>query len=138
MRSAAFVDSGAWIALNLPADPLHERAARALTDLGPARLVTSSDVFDESITRCRYEGGLRSAERLRRRIRGAVEVGRLEMVWADARIYDEAWTLIEQYADVKLSFTDATSAVIARRMKVDHIFGFDSDFQALGFHVIPN
>jgi uncharacterized protein len=137
LRSTAFVDSGAWIALNLPADALHERATRALTDLGSARLVTSSDVVDESITRCRYEGGMRSAERLRRSIRAAVEMGRIEFVWAEANIYDEAWTLLEQFADIKLSFTDATSAVIAKRAKADYIFGFDSDFRALGFQLIP-
>lgn|GEM_PF-7115574 len=67
----------------------------------------------------------------------AVAVGLLRLRWMDPRFEREAWELLERYRNVPLSLTDATSAVVARRAKVREVFGFDSDFRALGFDVQP-
>lgn len=67
----------------------------------------------------------------------AVAEGLLRLRWVDPRIEREAWELLERYRDVPLSLTDATSAAVARRAKVREVFGFDSDFRALGFDVQP-
>jgi predicted nucleic acid-binding protein len=63
--------------------------------------------------------------------------GLLRVVWTDARAQREAWSLMESRPATELSLTDCTSAVLARRNKVKRIFGFDDDFAALGFEVIP-
>lgn len=41
----------------------------------------------------------------------------------DQRLEGEGWQLLERYADVELSLTDATSVVAARRSKIREVFG---------------
>jgi predicted nucleic acid-binding protein len=62
---------------------------------------------------------------------------RLRLAWIDWRLEREGWNILERYADVGLSLTDATSAAVARQAKVAVVFGFDADFRALGFDVQP-
>ena len=59
------------------------------------------------------------------------------IAWVDETVEREAWRLLEQYRDVTLSLTDATTAVAARRARIGEIFGFDRDFEALGLLVLP-
>ena len=138
MRSVV-VDTGAWIALLSRADQ-HVAAAteryRTLAAEG-TRLVTTNDVVDETATRLRYGAGLDAALAYRRMLDDTVKQRRLRIAWVDETIEREAWRLLEQYRDVTLSLTDATTAVAARRARIGEIFGFDRDFEALGLVVLP-
>jgi uncharacterized protein len=137
--SGVFVDTGAWIALFRRDDAHHEAASSfygtALDD--GALLVTSNYVTDETATRLRYDIGLPAALRFHDSMEAAVSARRLRLAWVDQAIEREAWGTMERFADVGLSLTDATSAVLARRAKIQHMFGFDADFRALGFDVQP-
>ena len=138
MRSVV-VDTGAWIALLSRADQHAGAAAeryRVLSAEG-ARLVTTNDVVDETATRLRYGAGLDAALAYRRMLDDTVKTRRLRIAWVDETIEREAWRLLEQYRDVTLSLTDATTAVAARRARIGEIFGFDRDFEALGLVVLP-
>ncbi len=139
MRKTAFVDTGAWIALVNARDIKHAAAAACLEalNLEGARLLTSNYVVDESATRLRYDVGLPAALALRSRLDQAVERGFARVAWVDPRSEAEAWGLMESHPDLKLSLTDATSAVVCRRAKVETVFGFDGDFRALGFQLVP-
>lgn len=134
-----FVDSGGWIALLQVTDPHHERARTYYEDkiAGGARFVTTNYVTSETATRQRYDAGLRDALNFRNAVARATDQRTLRVFWVTAEVEREAWGLLERYADIPLSLTDATSAVVARRMKVDEIFSFDADFRALGFTVEP-
>ena len=133
------VDTGAWIALLSRVD--HHAAAAAeryaeLTAEG-ARLVTTNYIVDETATRLRYGAGLDAALAYRRMLDDSVQARRLRISWIDETIEREAWRLLEQYRDVTLSLTDATTAVTARRSRIEELFGFDRDFEALGLLVLP-
>jgi predicted nucleic acid-binding protein len=43
----------------------------------------------------------------------AVAARKLRITWIDEKAEAEAWRVLEQYGDVKLSLTDATCAVTA-------------------------
>jgi predicted nucleic acid-binding protein len=133
------VDTGAWIALLSRADQ-HAAAAteryRILAVEG-ARLVTTNYIVDETATRLRYGAGLDAALGYRRMLDDSVKARRLRITWIDESIEREAWRVLEQYRDVALSLTDATTAVSARRIRTDEVFGFDRDFEALGLLVLP-
>jgi predicted nucleic acid-binding protein len=101
------------------------------------RLVTTSNVIDETATRLRYDLGLEHALAFRDMLREAERSRRLTLVWVDRRISELAWDILEQFADVPLSFTDATTVAVARSRRIREIFGFDSDFQAAGLEVRP-
>lgn len=137
--STVFVDTSGWIAVLSRDDRLHAVAVRRYQELvgEGTRLVTSNYVVDETATRLRYGLGLGAALDFRKMLIAAVTSRRLRIVWVDERCEAEAWRILEQYADVKLSMTDATSAAIARAGRITEVFGCDSDFEALGFMVRP-
>jgi predicted nucleic acid-binding protein len=133
------VDTGAWLALLSRGDQHAAAAAERYADLSGkgARLVTTNYIVDETATRLRYGAGLDAALAYRRMLDDSVKARRLRIAWIDETIEREAWRILEQYRDVALSLTDATSAVTARRSRIEEVFGFDRDFEALGLLVLP-
>lgn len=136
---AVFVDSGAWIALIKRNDRMHALARRHYELLYAAgtALLTSNYVVDETVTRLRYDVGLQAARDFRGRLTALYSLRRARLVWIDEAIETAGWRILEQYEDVPLSLTDATSAAVAQDAHITNIFGFDADFEALGFIVGP-
>jgi len=134
-----FVDTGAWIALGSDRDRHHPAARKHLAGLLERRtpLVTSYYVVAETATRLRYGGGLQSALKFRTTLDRTAATGQLRMIWIDPRLEAEGWEILRQYPSVQLSLTDATSAAAARHRRIRDVFGFDRDFEALGFTVRP-
>jgi predicted nucleic acid-binding protein len=137
--STVFADTSGWIAILSHEDRLHDRAVRRYQELASEGgvLLTNNYVVDETATRLRYGLGLAAALGYRQMLLAAVAARRLRIAWIDERSEAEAWRILEQYADVKLSLTDATCAVTARAARITEVFGCDSDFEALGFVVLP-
>jgi uncharacterized protein len=133
------VDTGAWIALLSRTDQYRDAAQIRYRELAAegTRLVTTNYIVDETATRLRYGAGLDAALAYRRMLDASVNQQRLQIVWVDEPLEGEGWRLLEQYGDVVLSLTDAVTAAVARRSKIEEIFGFDSDFEALGLVVRP-
>lgn len=134
-----FIDTDAWVALFNARDRWHPAAAAywERTVAAGARLLTTNYVTAETATHLRATVGLHAALRFRQASSWAVGGGLVRLRWIDPRLEAEAWRLLERYSDVPLSLRDATSAVVARRAKVREVFGFDSDFRALGFDLQP-
>jgi len=55
----------------------------------------------------------------------------------DRVTFDTALEQFEQYDDQTISFVDHTTAVLAAERDINHVLGFDSDFQTLGFTRVP-
>ncbi|MEX1102736.1 MAG: PIN domain-containing protein, partial [Dehalococcoidia bacterium] len=136
--SLIFVDTGAWIGLAHPRDERHV-AARAFSQSLPrgTRLVTSNYVVSETITWLTYRGSRRAAVDFHRNLERDLQSGAVLLDWIDAGHHDRGWKIFQQYHDQVLSFTDCTSAVVARERNVDYVFSFDRDFRILGFDVRP-
>lgn len=81
--------------------------------------------------------GLAAALRFRDTLTEACRAGRLRTVWIDRHIEAQGWEILERYADVPLSLTDATTAAVARAQRIRELFGFDDEFAALGLIVAP-
>lgn len=130
-----FVDTGAWIALALTRDPLHERAREAwdhATDLG-ALLYTSVPVVLETFTflerNARRDVALAWKDSL-------AELDRFEIVPCPPDVLDDAWTYFERQDLHKLSAVDATSFVLMERGKIRHALTFDHHFAMVGFQLV--
>ena len=84
-----FVDTSAWFAYANRSDPEH-RAVRDALRGAAGRLVTSSFVFDETVTLCRYRLGHAAAADV-----GAVlrESDAIDLVRVNADDEREAWAL---------------------------------------------
>lgn len=130
-----FVDSSAFIAMAVPVDDHHRAAASFFASLEhDAALVTSTDVFDETVTRIRRKVGHAGAVAAGR---GVLSSAVVRQVPVEAPDRAAAWELFCARGDVKLSLTDCTTAVLMDRMGLRRIFTFDGDFDALGYHVLP-
>jgi hypothetical protein len=136
---AVLVDTGAWIALLSSDDQYGARAQARYRELAAegARLMTTNYVVDETATRLRYGAGLDAALGYRRMLDDTISQRRLRIAWIDESVEREGWRVLEQYRDVGLSLTDATTGVVARRSRITEVFGFDRDFEALGLVVLP-
>lgn len=130
-----FVDSGAWIALALTRDPLHERAVEAWSALleARARLYTSVLVVIETFTfldrnahrdvALAWKGSLRAVESLVTLEPKAAEIER-------------AFEHFQRSDLHKLSLVDAASFVLMKREKIRVAFAFDHHFATAGFRMV--
>ncbi len=129
-----FVDSGAWIALALTRDPLHDRAVDlwGLLQGHGARLYTSIPIVLETFTFLD-----RNAHR------------DVALLWKDslATLRDfrilacgekdlrDSWTYLMRHDLHKLSAVDATSFAIMKRERLRLAFAFDHHFSTVGFRL---
>ncbi len=105
MRRLIFVDTSAWVAAFVDRDQHHEAALGTMERLlGEGKMFLTTDyVFDETVTRLRYEGGHSQAvnigeQLLASRVARVVDVGR--------ELRDEAWRIFKKAGDQELSFTE--------------------------------
>ena len=68
-------------------------------------------------------------------MRSAERAGRLRVIWIDRRLEEQAWSVLERYADLDLSLTDAVTVAVARARRIRSVFGFDDDLAAAGLAV---
>ena len=132
---AVFVDSGAWIALALTKDPLHDRAREAwnaVTDAG-ARLHTSVPVVLETFTFLERNTTRDVALTWKDSLD---DVKRLRVLACSATDVKQAWKYFERTDLHKLSAVDATSFVLMSRARIRNAFTFDHHFAAVGFRLV--
>lgn len=130
-----FVDSSAFVALAVAYDGHHRAATSFFASLEPGTaLVTSTDVFDETLTRLRRKAGHGPAVAMGRSLRASAVV---RMVPVEASDREAAWELFCDRPKVPLSFTDCTNVVLMERLGIRRIFTFDGDFEALDLEVLP-
>ncbi len=130
-----FVDTGAWIALALIRDPLHERAREAwerLTGTG-ARLYTSVPVVLETFTFFDRNTARDVALAWRASLS---TVPRLKTLACTTKDLDRAWTYFERSDLHKLSAVDAMSFVLMTQHRIRSAFAFDIHFSAAGFRIV--
>ncbi|MDH3212971.1 MAG: PIN domain-containing protein [Myxococcales bacterium] len=129
-----FVDTGAFVARHLERDQYHERALDGWRRARAHRIVTTSHVLDEALTLLgRRAGNAFAAERGRRILTSHA----LRLVRPDLEDELSAVTLFESFADQGVSFTDALSFAVMRRLGIARVFGFDRHFALAGFELWP-
>ncbi len=136
MAHGVFVDTSALVACAVEKDDRHAEAAAELLRLLDAgsRLVTSTDVFDETVTRVRGRAGHRAAVTVGEQLRHSHDI-RLVAVTEPHR--HAAWGLFVRYADQEFSLTDCSSMVLAKANGIREVFTFDRGFARVGFTILP-
>jgi predicted nucleic acid-binding protein len=131
-----FVDTAGWIACADAADPAHADAAAARDAILAAGglLVTTDYVVDETLTLLRYRLSLDAAERWWRQVEGSTRV-RWESLSPER--LERARALFFRYSDKSFSFTDCTSFVIMREMRLTQALTTDRHFRQMKFDVVP-
>jgi predicted nucleic acid-binding protein len=131
-----FVDTAGWMSCADSADPAHarSRAARDAALEAGQPLITTDFVVDETLTLLRLRLGLDAAGLWWRQID---ESSRLRWERVDGERFDKARDLFFHYRDKAFSFTDCTSFVIMRELRLTHVISTDRHFRQMGFTVLP-
>ena len=131
-----FVDTAGWVACADAADPAHEPAAVArdgwLHDGGV--LVTTDYVADETLTVLRARLGLGAAEAWWQQVDASP---RLLWEYVGLARADKARGIFFRYRDKHYSFTDCTSFVVMRELKLREVLTTDHHFAQAGFLTLP-
>ena len=134
--SDVFVDTSAFVALRNRSEREHLDARRTLQDLVAQRvsLFTSTSVFSETYTALLTRVGRQEAIGWGRQMRvGTV----IRIIHIDDALAEEAWRLLEEYADKLWSHVDATSFALMAREGSTTAFAFDHHFVQRGLQVVP-
>lgn len=132
-REPLFVDTSAWFAYINAADLDHLRVKQFL-DAYPGYLVTSTYVFDETVTLTKARLGHGKAMVVGETLRSPRNVELTHVTPLDERA---AWNLFGSRKDKFYSFTDCTSFVIMRKRKIKKALTLDDHFNQEGFEVVP-
>lgn len=133
---ALFVDTAGWMACADAADPAHarSRAARDAALKAGHGLITTDFVVDETLTLIRFRLGLDAARAWWQQVDGS---SRLRWERIDAARFEKAQALFFQYQDKDFSFTDCTSFVVMRELRLTHAMTTDRHFRQVGFQLLP-
>ncbi len=122
-----FVDSSAFIAYFISSDTNHDKTKELFDEIAEKELVTSQEIIDETLNW------------LTRKVpKKTYELGNLLLSGDIARILQtlkedkvNALEIIKKYSDHSLSFTDAISFTVIKRLKIKDVFSLDKDFNLL-------
>ena len=129
-----FVDTSAWLALNDKNDQ-HHKAALTKSDTikrQKIELITSDYIIDETLTIIRYRVSHKAAVVFGDSLIGSNIVTILN-IREEERF--KAWTLFKRYGDKDFSFTDCTSFVLMKKLRIEKAFAFDDHFVQTGFEL---
>ena len=132
---AAFVDSGAWIALALSRDPLHPRAREQWDVLhgAGARLHTSVPVVIETFTFLDRNANRDVALAWKESI---YKPRTVKILPCELRDLEVSWEYFRRPDLHRLSAVDATSFAIMKRSRIRIAFTFDHHFSVVGFRLV--
>lgn len=135
MMKSAFLDTSVLVALYDKTDEHHAGALALMETVRRERigLVMSDYILDEAVTTALTRIGRETAVRVGEFILGSSVV---RLVWLDEAIKLEAWEYFKRHSDKKYSFTDCTSFVLMKDMKVTKYLSFDEHFKQAGFSAI--
>ncbi len=127
-----FLDTSALVAFFDKNDANYERSRSFFHSLPKERIrvVITDYVLDECITMVLSRAGHAVAVKAGEFLLSSRIV---ELIWLDEAVKIESWDYFRKHADKVFSFTDCTSFVLMKKMKLTAYFGFDDDFKQAGF-----
>jgi len=134
-----FLDTGAFVARYVPDDANHAAAVRTFREIQAGRrpyklLYTSNFVVDETATRILYERGHRDALLVLGLLRGDPALRTLHV---SEQMEEDIDREFARYRDKRISYTDCSTKILMDRQKIETIFSFDENFEAMGLSRIP-
>ncbi len=126
-----FLDTGYFVAFLVPRDQWFRKAVDAArTDL---RAVTSSLVVNETVSLLQARGLLSTALAWLSGIRADPKT---LIIYVDAPLQVEGWSLFHRYAGSGANAIDCTSFAVMRSLNIKQAFTFDQHFRAAGFEIL--
>ncbi|MCS6909800.1 MAG: PIN domain-containing protein [Anaerolineales bacterium] len=132
-----FADSGFWLAVYAANDKYSKVAQATFRSLAGQRVTffVTDYIFDETLTLLMTRLGHSYA----RQWWGEwlLTDNHVRFIRIDPEQWNDAWELFKRYDDRGFSFTDCTSFVVMRQLKLRDVFTFDQHFKQMGFRLWP-
>jgi predicted nucleic acid-binding protein len=118
-------------------DPAHQRSQQARdAALEEGKILVTTDyVLDETLTLIRVRLSLPAAEAWWEQVEGS---SRLRWEWVGMARAEKARDLFFRHRDKSYSFTDCTSFVVMKELKLKQALTSDRHFRQMGFDVLPS
>lgn len=134
-----FIDTGAFFAYYNDRDEHHDTARAVFQSIRTGELTytplyTTRFVLAELATLLLYKVDHATAARA---LEDILVASSFNIVRANPAAFADARDEFDRYDDHEITLVDHLTGVLADERDVDHVFAFDSDFQTLGFTVIP-
>lgn len=131
-----FVDTAGWMSMADGSDRLHKDAVTVRDDWmrEGGVLITTDYVVDEALTLVRMRLGIDAAERWWSQVS---ESPRVRMEWVHGERVSKALVWFFRWRDKSFSFTDCTSFVVMRELRIRKALTGDRHFADAGFEVLP-
>ena len=129
-----FVDSDAYIAINVEKDSLHKKAIQILKGLiaKEEEMVTSWQVVDEVATKLSYFTTKKKAlEFLNGLLSSSAKVVHVESSMVPNIVQE-----FKSQTSKRVSLTDCTNMVIAKTLAITTFFSFDEHYEKNGFNLL--
>ena len=135
MVGDVFVDSSGLYALADRRDPFQPEAARVVTGLakGNGRLILTDYILDEAATLAKVRGGGHAALRLLEIVERSAG---FEFVWIGPERSGVARKFFGKHAGHGYSFTDCTSFVVMKELRLTDALTTDRRFVEAGFKAL--
>lgn len=127
-----FIDTSALVALFDRKDRNHLQARAILKKIQNDRtnMIMTDYIFDECITTVLSAIGHHAAVTAGEFVLSSKIV---EIAWLDESAKMKAWEFFRRHADKLYSFTDCTSFIFMKELRINKYFSFDGDFRQAGF-----
>lgn len=128
-----FADTGYWVAVMNPRDPLHDRAMQVSRNLGQMRILTSEMVLDELLAAL-SQTSIRNAA-----IRGVESIyanPNVEVVPQTSIQFREAFVFFKSRLDKEWSLTDCASFELMKTRGVTDALAHDHHFEQAGYKAL--
>jgi len=123
-----FIDSSAFISYFVENDVNHEKVQKIFNEILEEKLITSSDVIVETLNWLTRKASKKIMHEL-----GEILLNEdiAKIIHTDTDDKLAALEIIKKYSDYNLSFTDALSFALIKRLKIKRIFSLDKGFDLL-------
>lgn len=133
---SVFVDTGVFYAHHDTDASRHHVAQDALNTVlrSPeyGYVLTNDYVYDEVVTLTyRRTGDITAGIEVGRRIRGEGYPDAIELIYGSQRLFSDAVTVHQEYADHGFSFTDAMTVALIDHHDIETVLSFDDDFDGV-------
>lgn len=136
-RSAIYVDTSAWLAVNDPRDNLHEAAAVFYREDALKKfrtLVTSNLVVAETHAGLIKARGMNVAFRFLELLKAS---SRVSVIYCTRELEMEGVRILAKYGDQRFSLCDAVSFAVMKDNNIKEVFSFDRHFETAGSLRLP-
>ena len=127
-----FADSGYWIAMSFPRDPLHTRAAAVAEQLIPFRIVTTEMVLAEFLNFATSRGEFARALAAER-AKASLTDPEVDVVPHTSEQFRAALDMYAGRLDKEWSLIDCASFLLMEELNIREALAHDRNFEQAGF-----